>query len=209
MGEEQSEAAKLGASAARAAEAAKAKAKVGIGKAKKFGSDCMTKIKESGYLNHISEFNHGLSRPLAQVEELSLRKAKEELVETLKFNPKEPEHGFHIWNATAFYVGVVESLVGLAFGNGYLSLIFNVLVGYIVAYTLFWGMLCKRTKKVMFWTMFLLVAYAAFCAFQIVLSFAMIFSLIMYAFKFLSTCFMAANGFVLYKRQHAAPLLDK
>eukprot|EP00965_Chrysotila_dentata_P212084 6186831-Pleurochrysis_carterae.AAC.1 len=145
---------------------------------------------------------------LLAVEELTLTKVKDEVVATLKLQPKEPEHGFNIWNVLSFYFGVLESLLGLAFGLGLLSLLWNLLLGYFIAYTLFWGMLCKKTKKIMFWSMVLLVTYVVLCAVEVVLSFTLISSLIMYLLKLLSALLMAINGYVLYKNHTSMPLLD-
>jgi len=158
-------------------------------------------LEQAGYFEPMKDFNQELVRPLKQVETVSLENTRKEIFQTLKFDPSSPTVGFNLWNVIGFYLCVIEAIVAIAFDSAIISIATaaaSILIGYIIAYSLYWGVLVKKKKTYCLRALLLLGAYGAYCAFSIVFSILNPIAAVLYGLKALTAILMAINGFKVY-----------
>ena len=139
---------------------------------------------------------------MPQVERVSVEATKQEIIQTLKLQPANPDVGFNLWNVIGFYIAVIEAIWAIAVNQFILNIIMEVgsiSLGYLIAYTLYWGILVKKNKTLAFRTLLVLLAYGAYCAFSVVFNLILIVPAVLYALKTLTVLMMLVNGFSIYK----------
>ena len=105
--------------------------------------------KEKGFFSHFMEYNMEIINPLKNAQSVTVDGVKEEVIATLKLQPKNAREGFVLYNGLALLFGIAESLIGALAGGGLLSLAWNGGASYCVAYTLYWLMVCHQDPKLM------------------------------------------------------------
>eukprot|EP00308_Calcidiscus_leptoporus_P018210 CAMPEP_0119369070 /NCGR_PEP_ID=MMETSP1334-20130426/15644_1 /TAXON_ID=127549 /ORGANISM="Calcidiscus leptoporus, Strain RCC1130" /LENGTH=194 /DNA_ID=CAMNT_0007385845 /DNA_START=67 /DNA_END=651 /DNA_ORIENTATION=- len=181
---------------------AKAKLVDYAGKAKDATKHVSASLQELGYFEALPAFNRELVLPLKQAQTLSLKKASKELLQTLKGRPEDPEVGFSLWNVLGFYLSVIGAPIAFATGGGGLvstiSSASSIVVGYLVAYTLYWGVIVKKGKQYNLGMLVILAAYGAYCAFSTFYSIFNVPALVVFAVKTLTVMMMLINGVKLF-----------
>ena len=126
--------------------------------------------------------------------------AKEEIMTTLTLAPPpDPRKKFITYNALGFWLGIVETL----FDSSKLGIAWNGVVGFIVAYTLYWTMTCSNSlpyaKTAMFGSLCFIALYILFNLYMGYKTLLYIVPACMYFGKALCDVLMIINGYHLYK----------
>jgi len=158
------------------------------------------KAKEKGYFSHFNEYNESIIRPLKRVQSVNVEAVKSELIGTLTLSPPNPEANFIFYNVMALLLGIAESLfVGLILGGGFISLIWNGALGYMVAYTVYWNMLCSQEPTFMLYTLGFLVLYCLYTFFMMYSTLLLVIPACIFAVKCFCNLQMVISGYALYK----------
>ena len=126
--------------------------------------------------------------------------AKEEIMTTLTLAPPpDPRKKFITYNALGFWLGIVETL----FVVEKFAIAWNGVVGFIVAYTLYWTMTCSNSlpyaKTAMFGSLCFIALYILFNLYMGYKTLLYIVPACMYFGKALCDVLMIINGYHLYK----------
>lgn len=174
--------------------------------AKQYGNQAVELAKgaynkafNEGFFKHFGEYNVEIVRPLKRVQAVTVEGAKAEIISTLKLQPASPDAGFVLWNVIALLLGIAESFIFAALGNGYFSLLWNGALGYFVAYTLYWTMTCIKDKAYMFYSLIFVCLYIAFNVMMGLRTLIFVVPAALYFAKALCDVLMLINGFQLYK----------
>jgi len=166
------------------------------------------KAKTEGFFSHFGDFNEEIFKPLKRVHEFSWESVKAEVLGTISLHPPNPSSEFVFFNVMALLFGIAESLIAYFFiGDSLISLIWNGGVGYCVAYTIYWIMLCNQSKNLMFGALIFLALYVAFTIWMTWSTLVFVVPAILYAIKAFCNVEMLISGFWLYKEVAGDSLL--
>lgn len=217
-----------------------------IGKAKEVALSAYARAEEEGLFSHFGDFNEDLITPVKGImtdQNLAaaptykdkalylLDQAKTELVKTFSLQEQlflqpgssqqiveECKARYILYNTVGFWLGVLEAVITGLFGNGWLSILFNGVLAYMIAYLCFWCICCAAKPKYMFWALAFICLYTAFC---LGMGWAFFFPLILpgilYYAKGFCCVLLGINGYFIYREAYtgdsfvppgAAPCLE-
>lgn len=174
-------------------------AKEKMAAAKEVAMAAYEKANAEGFFSHFGEYNKQILRPLEHVQDVSVESAKSEILATLVMKPKDPRNGFILWNTIALLLGIVESLAEGLFTGGFISLLWNAGLGYVIAYTLYWAVACSAKKEYMFFSLCFLALYILFNVWMCISTLLFIIPAVLYGAKALVDILQLINAFELYK----------
>lgn len=185
-------------------EVAKGIATTKAAEAKKALEDAYAKAQAEGFFSHFAEYNVEILKPAerfkgADVKE-SLLAVKDEALATVMLKPSDPAAGFVFYNVLALVLGIAESIIFAIFGHGLFSLIWNGAIGYIIAYTMYWTMVCSGKKPYMFYTLCFLALYVVFNVYMAVSTLLYVIPACLYGAKAFVDVLQLICGFELYKK---------
>jgi len=170
------------------------------------GQDEFEKLKDAGFTKHFQEYNVQLVKPFKvapSVKELSGDKVKETVIGYIKCAPppQGAKFGFTLFNVTGFWIGVAMSVFDLIKGE-WLSLTWNVGLGYLFAYFFFWSILISTSKKYMQAACVMIALYVALCIFGVMMTLILVVPAVLYGVKGICAAMMLVNAFSLYRAKH-------
>jgi len=174
-------------------------AKIAASKAKAQVEAAMAKAKEVGFFSHFTEYITEIIRPFKEVESFTLAAVKDEIIGTLKLAPTSPRNGFVIFNVFALLFGILESILGYFLGGGLISLLWNGVASYAVAYTLYWSVVCFGNPTFMKYALLFLVLYVAFSVWMAVSTLILVIPAALYGAKAFINLLQLINGYALWK----------
>merc|ERR1712196_31455 len=107
--------------------------------------------------------------------------------------------GFVSLNVFAFLFGVLESIFAYFITGSWLSLIWNGLLGYGIAYTLYWVMTCSGNARLMQGGLLFIVLYVAFNIWMTMNTLIFVLPAVLYGAKAFLNLLMLINGYKLLK----------
>ena len=158
------------------------------------------KALEEGFFSHFKEYNEEIVKPLKNIEAASFDAAKTEVMATVTLQASNPLVSFRLYNVIALALGVLESLLMALLGHGMISFVWNLGVGYCIAYTLYWTMTCSQKKEYMFYSMCVLALYVFFNIYMTLSTLIYIIPAALYGAKAFIDVLQLATGFVMYKQ---------
>jgi len=177
----------------------KADVEAGLAIAKTKVTDAYELAKEKGFFSHFMEYNMEIINPLKNAQSVTIDGVKEEIIATLKLQPKNARDGFVLYNGLALLFGIAESLIVALTGGGFLSLAWNGCASYCVAYTLYWLMLCYKDPKLMQYALVFLCLYIAFSVYMVLETLIYVLPAVLYGSKAFVNVLQLLTGFQLLK----------
>lgn len=173
--------------------------KIAASKAKQQVESAMAKAKELGFFSHFSDYNQEIISPFKEVQSRDLDTLKDEIIATLKLAPTSPRNGFVFFNVLALVFGILESILGYFLGAGILSLIWNGVLGYFIAYTLYWTVTCAGNAMWMRYALLFLLLYVVFNVWLAVSTLIFVIPAALYGAKAFVNLLQLLNGYALLK----------
>ena len=100
-----------------------------------------------------------------------------------------------------FWLGAFESLIVALFGGGFFSIVWNVVLGFAVAYTLYWTMTYAPEPKLMKYALLFICLYVVFNVYMGLQNLLFVLPAVLYFGKALCDALMLISGYHLLKDQ--------